>query len=73
MNRSRTTNPDDAVMKFMNQIYLSKTDVLSLTRSMRVCNALLSGVPLYEFECNMDPDAAHVTRDAFVSGIVTDQ
>lgn len=73
VNRSRTTNPDDAVMKFMNQIYLSKTDVLSLTRSMRVCNALLSGVPLYEFECNMDPDAAHVTRDAFVSGIVTDQ
>ena len=71
-NKARTTTPDGAVMKFMNQIYLSKTDVLALTRSMRVCNRLLSGVPLYEFECNMDPDAAHVTRDAFVSGILTD-
>ena len=72
-NKSRTTNPDDTVMKFMNQIYLSKTDVLALTRSMRVCNRLISGVPLYEFECNMDPDAAYVTRDAFVFGKVTDK
>lgn len=72
VNKSRITTPDDAVMKFMNQVYVSKANVLSLTRSMRICNALLSGVPLYEFECNMDPDAAHVTRDAFVSGTVTD-
>ena len=71
-NKSRTTTPDEAVMKFMNQIYLSKTDTLALTRSIRVCNKLISGVPLYEFECNMNPDAAHVTRDAFVSGILTD-
>ena len=71
-NKSRTVTPDDAVMKFMNQIYVSKVDAPSLIRSMRVCNKLLSGVPLYEFECNMNPDAAHVTRDAFISGILTD-
>ena len=72
VNKSRTVTPDDAVMRFMNQVYISKVNVLSLTRSMRVCNKLLSGVPLYEFECNMDPDAAHVTRDAFISGILTE-
>ena len=72
VNKSRRVSPDDAVMRFMNQIYLSKTDVLALTRSMRVCNSLLCDVPLYEFECNMEPEAAHVTRNAFVSGILTD-
>ncbi len=68
VNISRRVEPDGAVMRFMNQIYLSKTDVLALTRSMRVADKLLCGVPLYEFECNMEPSAAHVTFDAFVNG-----
>ena len=56
-------------MRFMNQVYLSKGDVLALTRSMRIADTLLSGVPLYELECNMQPEAAHVAYDAFVNGI----
>lgn len=68
VNIARSITPDSAVMRFMNQIYLSKTDVLALTRSMRVADRLLCGVPLYEFECNMEPEAAHVTFDAFING-----
>ncbi|MBO5945022.1 MAG: hypothetical protein J6Q69_00280 [Clostridia bacterium] len=68
-NVSRKISPDKAVMRFMNQVYLSKGDVLALTRSMRIADTLLSGVPLYELECNMQPQAAHVAYDAFVNGI----
>ena len=70
VNVARRITPDKAVMRFMNQVYLSKADVLQLTRSMRVADALLSGVPLYELECNMQPEAAHVAYDAFVNGKV---
>lgn len=67
-NLARRITPDTAVMRFMNQVYLSKGDVLKLTRSIQIADALLSGVPLYEFECNMQPEAARVAYDAFVKG-----
>jgi hypothetical protein len=39
---------------------------------MRIANEILSSVPLYELECNMDPEAAHVSYKAFTEGITTD-
>ena len=72
VNKSRKINPDDAVMRFMNQVYLSKANILSLTKSMRVVDGILSLTPLYEFECNMQSDAANVARDAFVNSTTTD-
>ena len=68
VNVARSVPPSTAVMRFMNQIYLSKENALTLTRSMRLCDRLLSKTPLYELECNMDPSAAHVSRDALVWG-----
>ena len=71
-NRSRTIAPCDAVMRFMNQVYLSKGNILSLTKSMRVVDSILSATPLYEFECNMQPEAAHVAYEAFVNSLTTE-
>ena len=71
-NKSRKIASSDAVMRFMNQVYLSKGNVITLTKSMRVVDGILSRTPLYEFECNMQPDAAHVARDAFVNGKTTE-
>ena len=71
-NKSRKINPSDAVMRFMNQVYLSKGNILTLTKSMRVVDGILSLTPLYEFECNMQPDAAHVAHNAFVNGNTTE-
>ena len=71
-NKSRLVSASDAVMRFMNQVYLSKGNILSLTKSMRVTDGILSGVPLYELECNMQADAAHVAYDAFVNAITTE-
>ncbi|MBQ4071005.1 MAG: hypothetical protein IJD51_01140 [Clostridia bacterium] len=69
VNIARKITPKSAVMRFMNQVYLPRENAAVLVRSMRVCDRLISGVPLYEFECNMDPEAAHVTYAAFVNGI----
>ena len=71
-NKSRVIAPADAVMRFMNQVYLSKENILSLTKSMRVVDRILSGTSLYEFECNMQPDAAHVAYEAFVNSFTTE-
>ena len=71
-NKSRKIDSSDAVMRFMNQVYLSKGNVLSLARSMRVVDGILSLTPLYELECNMNADAAHVARAAFVNSETTE-
>ena len=68
VNLSRKITVDDATMRFMNQVYLSKQSVPLLVRSMRLCDRLLSSVPLYELECNMDKKAAHVSYEALVRG-----
>jgi len=67
-NRAYTANADGTVMRFMNQVYLAKTNTASLVRSMRLCDMILSLTPLYELECNMDTEAAHVARAAFIDG-----
>ncbi len=72
VNRSRKATPDEVSMRLMNQIYISKTNVLSISRSMRIADEILSSVPLYELECNMDPEAARVAYRAFVEGNTTD-
>jgi hypothetical protein len=71
VNRSKRAEPDDVSMRLMNQIYISKTSPLSTLGSMRIANEILSSVPLYELECNMDPEAAHVSYKAFTEGITT--
>ena len=72
VNKSRCIDPSGAVMRFMNQVYLSKGNVITLTKSMRVVDGILSRTPLYEFECNMQHDAAHVAYDAFINGKTTE-
>ena len=59
-------------MRLMNQIYISKSNPLSIARSMRIADGILSSVPLYALECNMDPEAARVAYNAFINGITTD-
>lgn len=71
-NLAKRSTPDEVSMRLMNQIYLSKTNVLSISRSMRIADEILSSVPLYSFECNMDPEAAHVAYRAFIEGKTTD-
>ncbi len=68
VNLSRKIAADDAVMRFMNQVYLSKQSPIMTMKSMRLCDRLLSLIPLYELECNMEREAALVSFDALVSG-----
>lgn len=68
VNRAFRTTPSEVTVRFMNQIYLDKTNALSLAKNLRLANAVLTKVPIYELECNMDPEAAHVAYGAFVGG-----
>lgn len=68
VNLSRKISVDDAVMRFMNQVYLSKESPMMTIKSMRLCDELLSRIPLYELECNMDKEAAHVSFNALIKG-----
>ena len=72
VNLSRRVTPDEVSMRLMNQIYISKSNPLSVVRSMRVADGILSSVPLFELECNMDPEAAHVAQAAFIQGKTTE-
>lgn len=66
VNNAKRVSAGDVVMKFMNQIYLDKKDKFALIQTMRLADSILKTVPLFEFECNMDPEAARVAYSAFV-------
>ena len=66
-NYAYPTNADDAAIDFMRQIYLPKTDKLSLMKTMNIANRVLKEVKLVRLECNMDPEAAHVARAAILA------
>lgn len=67
-NLARRIDAHGITLKFMNQIYLGKKDAAMISRTMRLADRILKSVPLYELECNMDPEAAHVAYRAFKSG-----
>ena len=67
-NRAYKIDTNGITLKFMNQIYLGKKDALMLSRTMRLADKILKCVPLYQLECNMDPEAAHVAYRALVGG-----
>lgn len=71
-NKSRRLTSDTAVLRLMDQVYLSKATPLALSRSMQICDALLSTVPIYEIECNISLDAPLVSYDALVNSKTTD-
>lgn len=66
-NRAYPITPDEATIDFMRQIYLPKTDKLSLVKTMNIANRVLKEVKLVRLECNMNPEAAHVARDAILA------
>ena len=69
VNLSHKLNPRDVTLRFMNQIYLGKKNATMISRTMRLADLILKNVPLYELECNMNPDAAHVAYKAFTTGV----
>ncbi len=66
-NSAEAATQDGVVMRFMNQVYLSKTNAAALVSSMRVCDEILSKTPLFELGCNMEPEAARIVRAAFTA------
>ena len=65
-NKAYEITPSDAVTRFMSQIYLPKKNKLLLVRTMQLADKVIKDVKLVHLECNMNPEAAHVCRDAFV-------
>lgn len=65
-NRASDISASDAVTRFMSQIYLPKSNVAALAKTMRLADRVIRETHLVSLECNMDPEAAHVCREALV-------
>ncbi len=66
VNKAYAIAPSDAVMRFMSQIYLPKKSKSALLKTMNLADRVLKDVKLVHLECNMNPEAAHVCREALV-------
>ncbi len=63
-NKAYIIDAKDAVMRFMTQIYLPKASRAMLLKTMMLADKVLKDIRLVHLECNMDPEAAHVCRNA---------
>ena len=65
-NVARNISASDAVTRFMSQIYLPKTNLSMLAKTMRLADTVIRGTHLVLLECNMNPEAAHVSLAALL-------
>ena len=63
-NRAYGIPTNEAVTRFMSQIYLPKQSRAMLLKTMQLADKVIKGVRLVHLECNMEPEAAHVCRAA---------
>lgn len=64
-NAAFDISTSDALSRILLQIYKPK-DRIAVIKTMSLMDRLLKSVPFVRLECNMDPEAAHVSRDALV-------
>ena len=72
VNLSKKIESRDAVMRFMNQIYINRKSASALSETMRLADRILESVNLYDLKCNMDREAARVAHRAFTENITTE-
>ena len=65
-NKAYPISASEAVMFFMSQIYLPLEGREALSKTLMLADKLFSSVKLVKLECNMDPEAATVCRDALL-------
>ncbi len=63
-NRASTIAVTDAVSKFCEQVYLPKKSRTALVKTLRLADEVIRSVKLVSLECNMSPEAAHISRSA---------
>ena len=63
-NRAYPIKPEDAVVRFMSQIYRPKGEREMLSKTLLLANRVIKSAVLVHLECNMQPEAAHVCRKA---------
>lgn len=66
VNRASEISTENAVTRFMSQIYLPRKNPIALAKTMHLADKVIRGVKLVMLECNMNPEAAHVCRAALV-------
>jgi hypothetical protein len=66
-NSYKKLTASEGLVRFMGQIYINKDNPTFLVKTLRLADKVLSDVPLYELRCNMDPSAADMAKNAFLS------
>lgn len=66
-NIAHSISTDEAVIRFMKQIYIPKAHPLATSKTMVLADRTIRSVKLVHLECNMDAEAAHVCRAALTT------
>jgi hypothetical protein len=67
INRVSEILPKDATVRLIKQVYLPQKSALSLTKTMRLSDKILSSVRLLHLECTKDEKSAEVSFNALVN------
>ena len=73
VNKAKQIEVHNAVMRFVSQMYLDRTNTSNLLATIQLADKILSSVRLIDLECNMDREAAIVAYRAFTLGDLNDQ
>ena len=65
-NKAQKISTDEASTKFITQIYLPKTTRSALVKTMLLADKTINSVKLVRLECNMEREAAYVSRAALL-------
>lgn len=65
-NVAKRIKPEEAVMKFMSQIFLPRSSPDYLRKTLKLADKMLKSVRLVELHCNMEKEAAYVSRAALL-------
>ncbi len=71
-NKAYTATSKEALVFLASQMHFLRESAADFARMAKILDTLLKNVKLYNLECNMESEAAHVAHDAFVYGKVTD-
>ena len=64
-NVAETIDPTMGVLRLVSQMYLP-SDRESVQMTMRLADRIIRSVKFIELKCNMEPEAAHVAKKAFL-------
>lgn len=68
-NKVEPYSKDDVVFRLLKQTYRPK-DLRRADKVLSMVDSLLEKIPMWRMECNMEPEAVQIARDAMEKGLI---